>query len=94
MEPIMINHMDFDFQHKLWQNSVNIFDRLEEYHNSDEYIPFAISQPDRINRQALMNALGYYHTNGLLSTRLIAFQKYAVVNAALLKELGAEYELK
>ena len=94
MEPIMINHMDFDFQHKLWQNSVNIFDRLEEYHTSDEYIPFAISQPDRINRQALMNALGYYHTNGLLSTRLIAFQKYAVVNAALLKELRAEYGLK
>ncbi|MCE2995309.1 MAG: hypothetical protein ACK5RG_12820 [Cyclobacteriaceae bacterium] len=94
MEPIMINHMDFDFQHKLWQNSVNIFDRLEEYHTSDEYIPFTISQPDQINRQALMNALGYYHTNGLLSTRLIAFQKYAVVNGALLKELRAEYGLK
>lgn len=94
MEPVMINHMDFDFQHKLWQNSVSIFDRLEEYRISDEYIPFYISQPDRINRQTLMNSLGYYHTNGLLSTRLIAFQKYAAVNTELLKELRVEYGIK
>jgi hypothetical protein len=94
MEPIMTSHMDFDFQHKLWINSTNIFDRLSEYQSSDEYIPFKISQPERLDRQALMNALGYYHTNGLLSTRLIAFQKYVQVNAELLKELRDEFHLK
>ncbi|MBY0433812.1 MAG: hypothetical protein K2U26_06850 [Cyclobacteriaceae bacterium] len=94
MEPIMTNHMDFDFQHKLWLNSTNLFERLSEYLNSNEYIPFKLSQPEKIDRQAIMNSLGYYHTNGLLSTRLIAFQKYIEVNAALLNELRVEYGLK
>ncbi len=93
IEPIMTHHMDFGFQHKLWQNSNNIYDRLSEYRNSSEYIPFKISQPEKIDRQTIMNSLGYYHTNGLLSTRLIAFQKYIEVNAALLKELRVEYGL-
>ncbi len=94
MEPIMTKHMDFDFQYKLWINSSNMFDRLSDYRNSKENIPFKISQPERLDRQALMNALGYYHTNGLLSTRLIAFQKYVEVNADLLNELRVEYHLK
>jgi hypothetical protein len=94
MEPIMTKHMDFDFQYKLWINSTNLFDRLSQYRNSNEYIPFKISQPERLDRQALMNALGYYHTNGLLSTRLIAFQRYVEVNANLLNELRVEYNLK
>lgn len=94
IEPIMTDHMDFDFQNKLWGNSINMFDRLLEYRNSDENIPFKLSQTEKIDRQSLMNVLGYYHTNGLLSTRLIAFQKYVEVNADLLKELRVEYHLK
>lgn len=41
----------------------------------------------------MMNELSYYHTNGLFSTRIIAFQQYVTVNAALLKELRTEYGL-
>jgi hypothetical protein len=94
MEPIMTNHMDYDFQYQLWGNTENMYDRLSQYQKSDEYIPFKLSQSEKINRQAMMNSLSYYHTNGLLSTRLIAFQQYVTVNAALLKELRAEYGLK
>ena len=93
MEPIMIRHMDYDFQFKLWQGN-GIFDRLAEYESSDEYIPFHLSQIDKIDREAISNALGYYHTNGLKSTRLIPFKKYIEVNAATLSALRKEYQLK
>jgi hypothetical protein len=92
IEPIFLDHMDFDFQYKLF--STGIFDRLGVYENSDEHIPFRLSQPEKINRQAIINALGYYHTNNIKSTRLIPFKEYSEVNAALLKELRKEFNLK
>jgi hypothetical protein len=92
IEPIMINHMDFEFQNKLFNSSAGIFDRLASYENSDEYIPFHLSQQERINREAYINALSYYHTNNIKSTRLIPFSEYVKVNAALLKELRHEFK--
>jgi hypothetical protein len=92
IEPIVLNHMDFDFQYKLF--STGIFDRLTEYENSDEFIPFRLSQQEKIDRMAIINALGYYHTNNIKSTRLIAFKTYIEINAALLKELRKEFNLE
>lgn len=91
IEPIMINHMDFEFQHQLF--NTGIFDRLARYESSDEYIPFRLSQPEKVNREAYSNALWYYHTNNIKSTRLIPFVAYSEVNAALLKELRQEFNL-
>jgi hypothetical protein len=93
IEAIMTTHMDFDFQFKLWGSGSGIFDRLSAYEDSNEYIPFRLSQVEKVDRQAIINVLGYYHTNGLLSTRLIPFEQYRKVNAALLKELRKEYKL-
>lgn len=92
IEPIMINHMDYQFQNKLF--SVGIFDRLADFENSDEEIPFQLTQIDKIDRQALINAFSYYHTNNIKSTRMIPFKDYLEVNAALLKALRKEYNLK
>jgi hypothetical protein len=92
IEPIMVNHMDYDFQYKLFSNG--IFDRLAQYEQSDEYIPFHLSQTEKINRAEIINILGYYHTNNIKSTRLIPFKAYSEVNAALLKELRKEYGLQ
>lgn len=92
IEPIFLKHMDFDFQYKLF--STGIFDRLASYENSDELIPFRLSQPEKIDRQAIINALGYYHVNNIKSTRLIPFKTYIEINAELLKELRKEYNLK
>jgi hypothetical protein len=92
VEPIVIDHMDFEFQNKLFNSSEGIFDRLASYENSDEYIPFHLSQPERINRKAYSNAISYYHTNNIKSTRLIPFAAYVKVNAALLKELRHEFK--
>lgn len=92
IEPIMVNHMDYNFQYKLFSNG--IFDRLATFENSDEVIPFHLSQVEKINRHSIVNALGYYHTNNIKSTRLIPIKKYIEVNAALLKELRKEYDLK
>jgi hypothetical protein len=91
IEPITINHMDFEFQSQLF--STGIFDRLASYENSDEYIPFHLSQPQHLNRVACINALSYYHTNNIKSTRMIPFESYVKVNAALLKELRLEFKL-
>lgn len=93
MEPIMTKHMDYDFQFELFRDGV-IFDRLSEYENNQEYIPFHLSQIEKVDRQSIINALGYYHINTLLSTRINAFNAYVKVNAELLKELRKEYDLK
>jgi hypothetical protein len=92
IEPIMINHMDYDFQYQLF--SVGIFDRLADFENTDEMIPFQLTQIDKIDKQALINALSYYHTNNIKSTRMIPFKDYLEVNAAILKALRKEYNLK
>jgi hypothetical protein len=94
MEPIMTTHMDFTFQNILFENQNTIFERLAQYEASLEYIPFHLSQPEKINRQQMFNTLNYYHTNGLLSTRLIPFKGYVESNAALLKSLRKEFDLK
>lgn len=93
IEPIMTTHMDFNFQSQLFKGE-QIFDRLAAYESGSEYIPFHLSQPEKLDRQKLVNALGYYHTNGLKSTRLIPFQRYVEVNAATLSELRREFDLE
>jgi hypothetical protein len=90
IEPIMTNHMDFEFQRKLF--STGIFDRLATYESSNEYIPFHLSQPEQINRIKCINAFSYYHTNNIKSTRMIPFYDYIKINAALLKELRYEFK--
>lgn len=91
IEPIMVNHMDYEFQRKLF--STGIFDRLSAFETTNEYIPFRLSQPDKINCAAYINALSYYHTNNIKSTRLIPFKAYQEVNALLLNELRHEFRL-
>jgi len=91
IEPIMINHMDFEFQRKLF--NTGIFDQLAIYESNDEYIPFHLSQTEDINRIAYINALSYYHTNNIKSTRMIPFEDYVQINASLLKELRHEFNL-
>lgn len=91
IEPIMIRHMDYDFQYELFTDG--IFDKLESYEKSSAYIPFHLSQIEKLNRTELINVLGYYHTNNLKATRLIPFSSYIRVNAELLKLLRKEFSL-
>lgn len=93
IEPLMTRHMDYNFQFKLFDRA-GLFDRLAEYEKSNEYIPFRMSQVDKLDRINVINVLSYYHTNGLKSTRLIPFKQYIEANAALLAELRKEYDLK
>jgi hypothetical protein len=93
VEPIMINHMDFSFQSKIFSGNT-IFESLEQYENNNDYIFFQLSHIDKINRNELINTLSYYQYNGLKSTRLIPFKSYIEANAALLKELRKEYALR
>lgn len=89
IEPIMVRHMDYEFQYRLFVSG--IFNRLAEYERSDEYIPFRLSQIDKIERQPYINALSYYHTNNIRSTRMIPIENYIKVNADLLQELRNEF---
>ena len=93
IEPVMTTHMDFSFQFKLFQGE-SIFERLAEYESSAEYIPFQLSQPEKVDRLKIMNVLSYYHTNGLKSTRLIPFKNYIEVNAGVLRQLRKAYDVK
>ncbi len=91
MEPIMIRHMDYDFQNQLFTDG--IFNKLDAYEQSSAYIPFHLSQIEKINRTELINLFWYYHTNNLKSTRLIPFDSYIRINAELLKLLRNEFHL-
>jgi hypothetical protein len=91
MEPIMIRHMDYDFQNQLFTDG--IFNKLDAYEQSSAYIPFHLSQIEKINRTELINLFWYYHTNNLKSTRLIPFDAYIRINAELLKLLRNEFHL-
>jgi hypothetical protein len=49
---------------------------------------------DKIDKQYLVNACGYYCYNAITSTRQVHIQKYIDTNEQLLRILRADYHLE
>ncbi|MCY7311465.1 MAG: hypothetical protein LH619_11855 [Chitinophagaceae bacterium] len=95
LDPWTIMHNDIVWWDKIIENSKLPFDiATKNYEMSDAFLPFNMTQIDKIDRQNTFNMLGFYRNNAMHSTRQIHFQKYIDVNAALLKVLRKEYRIK
>ncbi|MBY0477207.1 MAG: hypothetical protein K2Q24_06150 [Chitinophagaceae bacterium] len=94
INPILINHYDYDFNAYMKKNGQTIFENIRQYETSNEVVPFKLNQVDKFDRQDIINRLNFYLGNVLSSTRQVHIQKYMEVNAVLLKELRKEYHLK
>ena len=95
INPIVINHYDFDFEAELTQRrKLDIFTALSKYENDNRMIPFQLKSIEKIDKQQLINILQFYAGAALTSTRKIHFQKYIELNARVLELLREEYHLK
>ena len=95
INPIIINHYDFDFEAELTQHrKQDIFTAVTEYENDNRIIPFHLKSIEKIDKEQLVNVLQFYAGAALTSTRKIHFQKYIEINARVLKLLREEYHLE
>jgi hypothetical protein len=94
INPIIINHYDYDFDAVMKKNGKTIFEGIQQYEKSGEIVPYSINQVEKLDREAITNQLNFYLGNVVSSTRQVHIQKYIDINAALLKLLRKEYHIK
>ncbi len=93
INPIIIQHYDFDFNAQIIKGYANIFDGVSAYEKSTEIIPFHLVEPNKIDRKYLANILSFFSANIVSSTRQTHIQKYIDINARLLQILRNDYHL-
>jgi hypothetical protein len=94
INPIIIQHYDFDFDAEMKKNGKNIFQGIESYESGDLFIPFRLNNQRQLNRGRIVSELSFFLGNVVSSTRQIHIQRYMEINAQLLKILRADYGLK
>jgi hypothetical protein len=88
INPLIILHYDYDFNSQLGQDGkTSIIEATDDYEKSHEIIPFHFKSIEKLDRQATVNALGFYCFNALNSTRTLHFKRYSELNAEVLKLL-------
>lgn len=94
INPIIINHYDYDFDAVMKKGGKTIFEGIQAYEENNEIVPFTINQVEKLDRRAITNQLNFYLGNVVSSTRQVHIQRYIDINAALLKLLRKEYSIK
>jgi len=95
LNPILLNQHDFDFWIAVTNDSKIPFDKaISDYSKNDTVIPFHLKGMEKIDKQYIINILGYYCYNAITSTRQVHIQKYIDLNAELLNVLRKEYHLE
>ena len=94
INPIIINHYDYDFDARLKEGGKSIFEGIKKYETGNEIIPFQFKGAKKFDRESIINILSFYEAAVLSSTRLTFIQKYMELNAELLKELRNKYHIK
>ncbi|MBP6025492.1 hypothetical protein [Ferruginibacter sp.] len=94
INPIIIQHYDYDFDAVMKKNGKTIFEGIQEYEKSGEIVPYSVNQAEKLDREAIPNQLNFYLGNVVSSTRQVHIQRYIEINAALLQLLRKEYHLK
>ena len=94
VNPIIIDHYDYDFDARLKEGGRSIFEGIKKYEDSIETIPFQMKGAKKIDRERIANILSFYEAAVISSTRLTFIQKYMEINTELLKELRIKYHLK
>ena len=95
INPLIVRHYDYDFDMQLSRDyDISVIKAAAEYELSNEETSFQFKAMEKLDRQATINALGFYGRAGVASTRLIHYNNYIDLNTALLKVLRREYHLK
>jgi hypothetical protein len=94
INPIIINHYDYDFDARLKEGGKSVFEGVKKYEASNEIIPFQWKGVKKFDREDITNILSFYEAAVISSTRITFIQKYMEINTALLKELRNKYQLK
>jgi len=94
INPIIIDHYDYDFDAAVKKLGRTIFEGLAKYEESNDIIPYKINSLEKLDRQNMVNVLNFYNGNAVSSTRLVHIQRYIDINAALLILLRKEYHIK
>lgn len=95
LNPIIIKCYDYNFEEMVCHGYKRIiFQAAQDYEKNDEFFPFEIKHPETIERENIVNTLGFYGRNGMSSTRLVHIQNYINANTQLLKILREEYHLE
>lgn len=94
INPLIINHYDYDFDAAIKKGGVSVFDGILSYEKGNVDIPFHLNGLDKFDRQGAINVLQFYSANVIQSTRIVFIQKYMEINAELLKLLREEYHIQ
>jgi hypothetical protein len=95
INPLIIQHYDYEFEKKLRNDQeTDIFSALVKYEKNNEIIPFKLKGIDKLDRDYVVNLMGFYGRNGMESTRTVHLKRYVDVNTALLNLLREVYHLK
>jgi hypothetical protein len=94
INPIVMNHYDYEFDAILNKGGKTIFGSLLNYENSNEVIPFHLNNLEKIDRNEIVGMLNFFRQNLITSTRRVHIEKNREINAKLLKILREEYKLK
>jgi hypothetical protein len=94
INPIIINHYDYDFDARLKEGGRSVFEGVKKYEASNEIIAFQWKGTKKFDRESMTNILSFYEAAVISSTRLTFIQKYMELNAELLKELRNKYYIK
>jgi len=95
INPFIVSHYDYNFNETITQDGQLLFSvAVDRYEKSNEIIPFQFKNPDQLDREDTINALGLYGISAIRATRQQHFQRYIDLNSELLNELRKEYHLK
>lgn len=91
--PLQVQYYDFDFDAVLKKGDKTIFEGMADYETNNEFIPFLLEVPDKVERNKIVRSLYNYMSNNLTSTRKTHIKKYQEINARLLKILRDKYNI-
>lgn len=95
LNPIIMNHYDYDFESRVTDNhKLDIFSAIEKYEKSSEVIPFHFKSIDKFDKNQNINLFNFFARAAVGSTRRTHLMRYMEINAAILRELRKEYNLR
>jgi hypothetical protein len=94
IQPIITNHLDFEFEERIFEDGKDVFTGFAKYEASNKVIAFTLRNSELLDRSSIVSKLAYFEVNAMMSTRTVPIQNYIALNTALLKELRNEFNLK
>jgi hypothetical protein len=93
INPMLIDFYDFDFDAKVREGGISVFEALKNYETSETFIPFHFDTPTKNEQLRISKTLSFF-ANIISSTRITIIRDYQTINAGLQELLRKEYSLE